>query len=197
MAADAMTSDYRGKIDELTEQMSRRHVLAGTAALVTTGGTIVVVGEPARASVSVDELSVENAEFETEEVAPVLDVEIGYEYDVGDEPINALEFSLLVDGTEVSSDELITSRTTLEGDTTLSGSILDSDAWDQSDFRVGVGEEITREISITLEFRAVASDGAVLADDTAEDSASVIVTHPKESTITASVGGHGMIRDKN
>lgn len=191
-----MTRDYSEKIEELKSEMSRRHVLAGATALVTTGGALVVVGEPAKASasVSVDSLTVSDATFERESVRPILDVTAAFEFDVGDEPVNALEFGLLVDGTEIASDELVTDAVAADGDTTLSGSVLESEQWSESNFTVGYGENVTNDLQITLEFRVVASDGAILAEDSAGDTASVNLSHPRESALIASVGGSGSIR---
>jgi len=187
-------SDNESPVDRIVSQMSRRRALAGVATLVTAGGSVVVVGEPAQASVSVDELTISDAQFERESVKPVLDVSVHFDYDVGDEPVNALEFSLLVDGTEIASDELITDTVALDGDTTLSGNLLESEQWSQSDFRVGIGESIEREIQVTLEFRVVTSEGTVIVGDSAKDSVTVGLSHPQQSALMASVGGKGSIR---
>lgn len=187
-------SEENSRVDSIVSKLSRRQALAGVTTLVTAGGSLVVVGEPAQARVSVESFEVSDSKFERESVEPVLDVVVQFDYDAGLEPVNALEFSLLIDGDEIASDRLVTSETSHTGDTTLSGSVLDSGSWDSSDFAVSVGEGITRELSVALEFRVVTSEGTVIVDDRAEDTATVEVDHPRESALIASVGGTGSIR---
>jgi len=187
-------SDNNAPVDRIVSKLSRRRALAGVATLATAGGSLVVVGEPAQASVSVDGLDVSDATFERESVTPVVDVSVSYQYDASLEPVNALEFALLVDGTEVASDELITDKTALDGQTTLSGTVTDSQQWSESDFQPTVGEAVTREIQFTLEFRVVTSEGTTIVDDEASDTATVEVSHPQQSALVASVGGRGTIR---
>lgn len=180
--------------DRAASLLNRRAALASGAALLTAGGSLVLVGEPVSAAVDVDQLTVSDASFTAEEVSPVLDVEAGYEYDAGNSAVSALRFELAVDGTLIASDELVTDRTTLEGTTTLSGPITDSDAWAAADFSPAVANRVTREITVELSFGVLGSDDTELVSDSATDTAVIEVAHPQESKYVASVGGVGTIR---
>lgn len=189
----AMT-DRRQRFDAAVSHLSRRRVLAGAGVLLTGAGSLVAVGKPASAAVSVGSFDVADREFTGEQIQPVVDVTAAYEYDVGSQPVNALEFSLSVDGSVVASDELITDRTTLSGETTLSGRVTDSDAWASDDFAPAVASSVSRDIKVTLSFSVVESDGREIVGDSATATATVTVGHPQETEWTASVGGEGVIR---
>lgn len=189
----AMT-DAHDRVDSLVSQMSRRRALAGAGALVTAGGSVALVGRPARAEVDMETFTVSDAEFERESLDPVLDVTATYDYDVGDEAVNALEFRLLADGDEIAFEDLQTDRVTLANDTELSGRILESEAWSAADFEPSIGEEVSRQVEITLEFAVVTSEGTVLADDSATDTAEITVVNPQQEVIVAKIGGSGQIR---
>lgn len=188
-----MPNDKR-RIDRAESHLNRRTALASGAALLTAGGSLVLIGDPVHAAVSVDSLTVDDESFTAEAVSPVLDVTAGYSYDVGNSAVSKLRFTLAVDGSPIASDDLVTDRTTLENETTLSGSIIDSDAWAATDFAPAVAESVSRKLSIDLTFEVLGSDGAVLVSDSASDTAVVTVSHPQESEYVASVGGTGTIR---
>jgi len=188
-----MTDDSQRR-ESAVSHLNRRRVLAGAGVLLTGAGSLVAVSEPASAAVSVGNFDVANREFTGEQIQPVVDVTAAYQYDVGSQPVNALEFTLSIDGSVVASDELITDRTTLANETILSGRVTDSDAWGSDDFAPAVASSVSRDIKITLSFSVVESDGREIAGDSATATATVTVNHPQETEWTATVGGEGVIR---
>lgn len=180
--------------DRAESYLNRRAALAGGAALLTAGGTLVFVGDPAHAAVSIDDLTVADETFTTESVDPVVDVTVGYSYDAGNAAVESLRFTLSIDGETVATDELVTDRTTLENETTLSGKVTNADAYAASDFAPDVASSVSQELTIGLTFEVLGTDGTVLVGDTASDTAVVTVSHPQESEYVATVGGSGTIR---
>jgi len=166
-------------------------VAAGSTALAT------VTTDRAAAQVSVESLSIPDASFTAESITPELAVTIGFSYDVGDEAVGSLRFGLAVDGTEIDSEELNTTKATFEGETSLAGLLTDSDAWASGEFTVGIGESVSQEISATVTFEVRDGTGGVLIDDSANETVVVSVSHPQETTWNASVGGVGEITDAN
>lgn len=174
--------------------LSRRQAIAGGSALLAAGGTLVWVGDPVRAAVSVDELTIPDASFERDDLDPVVAVTAGYEYDVGTTAVSALRFELVVDETVVASEQLRTDEPTLSGETELSGRIADSDAWALADFAPAIGETLERDLTVTLRFAVLGSDDSAIVSDSASETVTVTVAHPQDSAYTASVGGEGEIR---
>lgn len=192
---DATMTDDDSRLDRAVSTLNRRQALAGGASLLTAGGTLVWVGDPASAQVTVDQFAVSDASFESDSVDPVVDVTAAYAYDVGTRPVNSLRFTLAVGDSEIASEELVTDESTLENTTTLSGRIADAAAWSLSDFAVDAGDSTEHTVSVTLGFAVLESDGSEIVSDSATDEATVAVTHPQDSAVTASVGGEGLIRD--
>jgi len=182
------------RYDRAVSTLSRRQAIAGGAALLTAGGTLVVVGEPASAQISVEELSIADKTFTSESVRPVLDVTAKYDYDAGLAPVESIRLALSVGGDEIDSLTLATSRTTLSGEETLAAPITDSNSWAVDDFEPAVGKSVSHEVSATLSFSVRDGDGNDIVSDSATDSAVVRVKHPRENTYTASVGGEGVFR---
>lgn len=182
------------RYDRAVSTLSRRQALAGGATLLTAGGTLVWVGQPASAAVSVEEWTVADATFEAEAVTPVVDATVQWSYDVGERAVAELFVGLSVDGETIASETLDTKRTVLDGDSALSGDVTDSSAWDQSDFEVGVGEAVTRTLTIGVTFEVRDESGVIVADSD-EDSAEVEVSHPQETKLLAEVGGSATITD--
>lgn len=161
------------------------------------GGTSVVLigSEDASAQVSVDSFSVADASFQAEAIDPVVDVTVAYDYDVGNSSVRELLLTLVVDGTDVAQSSLTTDRTTLEGEETLRGRVADSEQWSAEEFAPEVASSVERDVSVTVRFAVVGTDGETLVSDEATDTAVVSVSHPQESEYVASVGGSGEIID--
>ena len=175
-------------VSNLNSGLSRRRVLLGTAS-VAVGATALqlVAGQNARANVSVEQVSIDDATFEAEAVDPVVDVTVAYAYAA--DSVSELHIELLVDGDAVASESLRTGSEELENDTDLSGRVVDADAWSAADFEVEFGESITREIDVTVEFSVVDVD-RVVAADSASDTAEIIVEHPNDDHATVGMVGH-------
>ena len=174
-------------VSNLNSGLSRRRVLLGTAS-VAVGATALqlVAGQNARANVSVEDVSIDDATFEAEAVDPVLDVTVAYAYAA--DSVSELHIELLVDGDAVASESLRTGSEELENDTDLSGRVVDADKWSASDFEVESGESITREIDVAVEFSVVDVD-RVVAADSASDTAEILVEHPNDDHATVGMVG--------
>jgi len=169
-------------VSNLNSGLTRRRAI-GVVATVVGGGTgLAYAGsERGRAEVSVEEVDVSDATFEAPSVEPVVNATIAYAYR-HDSPTE-LVFELLVDDSVVAGESLRTNSVELENDTDLSGRVVDSAAWDASDFAVENGERIEREVTVGVRF-AVVENSEVMAEDTATDTATVVVEHPNDSTAT-------------
>ena len=187
-------TDKDSRRDRAVSALSRRKALAGGATLLTAGGTLVWVGDPVSAQVSVESFSVADAQFESDSVYPVVDVDVAFRYDVANEPIDHLHVGLAIGDTEVVSETLVTSESAYEGTTTLSGRVADSAAWSLQDFAPAAGESVEQTVDVTLTFAVRESDDSVIVEDSATDSATVAVTNPGAAA-SAVVGGEGVIRD--
>ena len=187
----------RTQFDEWSP-VSRRQALLGIGAVAASGSGLAVVGTQqasGAANVSVDSFSVSDAEFEAESAAPVVELSVAYNYDVGNSGVSGLLFELVVGDSVVASDELTTDRTALSNTTDLSGRVTDSDGWDSADFAPAVGESVSRDVSVAVRFAVLDSTGDAIVEDSATDSATVTVTHPRDSRLVAEVGGDGVIVD--
>lgn len=169
--------------------VTRRRALAGVGALAVGGTTLSLASAPVGASVQIDAFDVADATFEAEQVDPRADATVAYEYDVGDDAVDHLAFRLLVGDDQVASDELSTSRALFEGTHSLVGRVVDAAAFSTADFEVAPGEQVTHEISVGVEFGVRDYDERVLASATASDTATVVVAHPDEDGVYASLGG--------
>jgi len=178
-------------VSNLNSGFSRRRVIGGSATVVG-GGTVLALvgGQRARAEVSVDNVSVDDAAFEAEAVDPVVDVEVAYAYAA--DSVSELHIELLVDGETIADQSLRTSRSELENTTDLAGRVVDSDEWSSADFEVESGESVEYELEIGVRF-SVVGDGRVIAEDSATDTATVRVAHPNDDSAT--VGMVGQIVD--
>ena len=178
-------------VSNLNSGLSRRRALLGTAS-VAVGATALqlVAGQNARANVSVEQVSIDDATFEAEAVDPVVDVTVAYAYAA--DSVSELHIELLVDGDAVASESLRTGSEELENNTDLSGRVVDADKWSAADFEVESGESITREIDVTVEFSVVDVD-RVVAADSATDTPEIVVEHPNDDHAT--VGMVGQIVD--
>lgn len=179
--------------------VSRRQALLGIGTLAAGGGAGVAVlsnaSDPAaaRATVQVADFAVADAQFTAETVDPEVVATIEYEYDAGNAAVKELRFALDVDGTEVASDTLVTDATTHTGETDLSGRLLASDAWSAADFEPEVASSVSQDVTVTVRFDVLGSDGDSIVGDEATDAAVVTVSHPQESEYIATVGGTGEI----
>lgn len=192
--ADARMTRDTQRFDRVAQTLSRRQALAGGAALLTAGGTLVVVGEPAAAAGEVSEFTVADKEFTRESVEPVVDVTAAFDYDVGTAPIDGLRFELGIDGTTVTTETMVTTKSTYTGEVTLSGAVPDSDAWSAGDLEPAIGASVERTLSVTLTFAVVDSNDEAIVSDSASDDPTVGVAHPQDSAYVVRVGGSGTIR---
>jgi hypothetical protein len=165
-------------------------MVAGLATALAGGGGLAVVATDEAVAVSVESLSVDDAQFQAEQVDPVVDVTIGWEYAV--ERAEQVIIELLVGETVVAEESLRTSTAELSNESELSGRVVRSEAWSASDFAVERGETVTRDVTVGVRL-AVRADESVVAEDTATDTATVEVAYPEDAA-SASIGGEGMIR---
>jgi hypothetical protein len=193
-ATDARMTDDPERYDRAVSTLSRRQALVGGATLLTAGGTLVWVSDDAHAQVSVDELTIPDADFTSDSLDPVIDVTAAYDYDAGTQAVSRLDFALTVGGDVVAREELITDRTAISGETQLSGRVTDSDTWAVSDFSPDVAASVDRELTVGLTFAVVGTDDTVIVEDTASETVTVSVSHPQETKWTATVGGSGEVR---
>jgi hypothetical protein len=182
------------RYDRVEQFCTRRKALAGGATILATGGTIIALGGDARAKVALDALEIPDATLTGETVSPVANVDVRYEYDIGEQAMGALRFALTVGGDVIASSELVTDKTTYEGTTDLAGPVTDSTAWTSDDFSPAVASSVTRTLSVGLSLTVVDPNDAELASATASEEVSVVIEHPRDSKVTARVGGQGVIR---
>lgn len=178
-----------GRID--TDSVTRRHALAAVGSVAVGGTALSVAGsQSARAAVSVEQFSVADATFEAADVTPLVDARIGYSYRA--DMVSDLYFGLTVGDDVVAEETLRTSSTELENTTDLSGRVLDSAAFAQSDFAVEPGAETAVDVTVGVRFEVRDSSGAVLASDRGQDTSTVTVVSPKDATY-ATIGGEATI----
>jgi len=177
--------------------ITRRRALAAGATLLTAGGTLVWVGEPASAQVSVESFSVADASFESESIDPVVDVTAAYRYDVAERPVDHLWFGVAIDGDTVAEETLVTETSTLENTTQLSARVADASGWSLTDFAPDAGGSVEHEVAIALSFAVRERDDSTIAQASAQDSATIAVTNPNSGNPTAALGGEGVIRDSS
>lgn len=182
------------RYDGVVQHITRRRLVGGGAALAAGGGGLAFLSDPTDAQVAIDSFAVPDASFEQETLDPRLDVTVAYKYDAGMAPVGELWFGLDVGGSEIASDDLITSAGMHDGETTLSGAIVAADAWTTADFDPEIGETVSRDLDVTLRFEVRETGGTVIVADEASDTATVSVAHPTQEQRTATVGGSGTIR---
>jgi hypothetical protein len=168
----------------LTNYLTRRRVVAaGGGAVAGLAGLAVASSREASADVSVDDVTVSDANFEAASADPVIEATIPYSYSVPS--VTELIVELLVDGDAVASESLRTDTAELSNSTTLTGRVVDSSAWSLSDFDAVVGETVTHDVTVGV--RLTVLDGeTVQAEASAEQTATVEVSNPQQGT--ASVG---------
>jgi hypothetical protein len=121
----------------------------------------------------------------------VLDATIGWEYQYTG--AQELRIELLVGETVVASEQRQTNGDSGSGETTLSGRVVDADAWALSDFDVQQGERIEREVQVGVRL-AVMVNGVVAKEASADKTAVVAVEWPKGQAY-ATVGGEITFRN--
>jgi len=190
-----MTRNDSQRFERDVPTPNRRQALAGLSAVAFAGSGVAYISDDSRANANVqmDGLSIPDAEFTAKKVEPKVRVTVGYDYDAAMEPVNALGFTLSVGGSVVAEDKLVTDRTTLKGDTELSGRVTDSEEWSSSDFAPEVASSVSRELTVGVTFDVLDSRDESIVGDTASTTAEVTVSHPQKSKYTATVGGQGEI----
>jgi hypothetical protein len=183
------------RYDSVAQHISRRRVLGGLGTAVATGGAAYHLSQPARAAVSIDSWTVPDASFEADAITPVVNATIAFEYDVGASDVTAVALELLVDGHTVAADELVTDATSASSQTSLSGSVLDSEAWTAADFDPAIGETVSPEVTVAVRLAILAPDDSEIVTDSAESTSAVVVAHPQQTEYVASVGGEATISD--
>jgi len=174
--------------------LSRRHAIGAVAAAVG-GGTVLAAATgdaSAAAEVSVDELRVDGATFETDQVDPVAEATVAFEY--RSPGANSVRLYLAVDDDELASTELSTSTDEADGTETLTGRIVDSAGYTLGAFATDAGETITREVTFTVGIE-VLENGTVVVDDATSETATIEVTNPDDGEPYARIGGTITIRD--
>jgi hypothetical protein len=177
-----MTADNDSSSDWVVSNtnVTRRRVAATVGSVVVGLGSVAVAGsDTARADVAVGDVAVSDASFEATSADPVLEATIPYEYSV--ENVSRLEIELLVGDSVVASESLRTDTTELSNSTTLTGRVVDADAWTLADFDAPVGETVSRDVTAGVRFR-VMNDDSVAAEASADTTATVKVSNPNSGT---------------
>jgi hypothetical protein len=173
--------------------VTRRQAIAGLGTLATAGaGVALFPSGGARAAVTVDELSLSDRTFTAASVRPVVEVSASYDYDVGNEVVSGLRFTVAVDGTQVDTAALSTNRATFSGTETLRGVVTDSEAWSADDFAPDVASSVNHDVAVRVTFAVLDDSGEAITSAEASDTATVEVRHPQESRYVAEVGGSGV-----
>ena len=175
-----MTDVFADDDSRIAIHPTRRRVL-GTLAGLAAGGTLLVTRSGDAAAVSVESFSAEDASVESGS-EPTVSAELAYAFDV-DGQVDELAFELRVNETTIDARTLSTSTTSLESATTLSGPLTDADGVTAGD--MDVSEETGIDLDVEVYFAVLDADGGVIADATADDSATVTVLPGGE----VSVGG--------
>lgn len=189
MHADPLETDWR---DESHRSLTKRKFLTSTGAVLV-GGTGLAIGmvERSSAAVSLDTWDVQDATFQAESVTPQVSATVAYEYDAAG--VSEVWLALTVDGDVVDETGAMVATDAGTGEKSLSGGVLDSPAFEQADFEVSPGGTNSVSVPIGAQFEVRASDGAVVASDTAEQTATVELVHPEDGVAT--VGGNVTISD--
>jgi hypothetical protein len=187
------SGEYHDPSSDASEQLSRRAAVGAIAAAVG-GGTVLVAttGDAEAAEVSVDELRVDDATFEAEQVDPVAEATVAYEYRY--QGANQIRLWLGVDDSELASVDLSTSTDTAEGTETLTGRVVDASTYSLGAFATEPGETISRDVSFTVGIE-VLENGTVTVSDETSQTATIEVTNPDDGEPYARIGGEIVIRD--
>lgn len=176
--------------------VSRRQALIGVGSLAAGATTYSVIGsDGARAEVTLGALDAQDGELTSDAADPVVDATILYRYDVGSAPIRSLCVGLTIAGDVVAERELSTTTSVLENDVELSGHVIDSDAFETSDFEPAVADSVNHEITVGVVFEAREGDDSVIVAAETSDTAELVVSHPQESEFVADVGGTATFAD--
>lgn len=174
----------------IADSYSRRRVLTAVGVVAGGGAALAVAPEDARADVAVEEFAVSDATFEAESVTPIVDAEVAYAYRA--DAVSEIALELRVGETVVDETTLRTSSAELESSESLSGNVLDADAYSQSDFAPDAGGETTVTVAVGVRFAVLDADGDELASDRASDEATVEVISPRDKQY-ATIGGSATI----
>lgn len=187
------SGEYHDPDNDTSDQLSRRAAVGAIAAAVG-GGTVLVAttGDVEAAEVSVDELRVDDATFEAEQVDPVAEATVAYEYRY--QGANQIRLWLGVDDSELASVDLSTSTDTAEGTETLTGRVVDASAYSLGAFATEQGETISRDVAFTVGID-VLENGTVTVSDETSQTATIEVTNPDDGEPYARIGGEIVIRD--
>ena len=186
MSSDPLETDWG---NDSNVNVSRRRVLAGVGGLAIGGVGLSVGMSGAGAAVSLNSWDVQDQTFEAESVTPVVNATVAYDYDAAG--VSTLWMALTVSGDVVDETGKMVSSDSGSGEESLSGGVLESSAFTQSDFEVGAGGTTTVDVPVGAAFEVRDSAGNVLASDSVEQTAVVKVVHPEDGVAT--VGGSAVI----
>lgn len=162
--------------------------------LLSIGGFSVFGAQTAGASVNINELQINDGEFEAESIDPVIEIEGQYEYEVDQMP-DEMVFILLVDGSVVAQETLPAEGLDDTGSFEIAGDVTDG-PYSSSDFVVEDGETVSNDIDVTLAFQLRDSDGTFISA-TANDEVTITVVSPVTGNPYATIGGIGEIIDNS
>ena len=187
------SGEYHDANSDASDQLSRRAAVGAIAAAVGGGAVLVATtGEADAAEVSVDELRVDDATFEAEQVDPIAEATVAYAYRY--RGANEIRLWLGVDDSELASVELSTSTDTAEGTETLTGRVVDASSYSLGAFATEPGETISRDVTFTVGIE-VLENGTVTVSDETTQTATIEVTNPDDGSPYARIGGEIVIRD--
>lgn len=187
-----MVDDSRSTI---AQHATRRRVLAGTAAIATTGAALTLTGgehgSSARAAtVSTDGLEVADAEYAAPDgqlYSPHISVEASWAFE-GCDDADAVFLGLLVDGGLVDSHTYSISGPSLSATNRVEGLVADSRMWDAEEWTPPAEHTVT----VRVAFEVRDASGATVTSDDATDDVTIQVTDAGPTRV-ASVSGNGAV----
>ena len=177
--------------------LTRRRLVALTAGAAATGTAAVALGtDDAAATVSVDELSVDDGTFADEDPdpTPVLEVAAALEYRVDELDTVRVELLVGTDDTDrevVDTEVLDTSVTETDTERDLSAPVTDAEPFDAAMFAPDPESTVSVDIHVALRL-SIEHEGETVVDDLADDTATIEVTN-ESIALEATVGGEGEI----
>lgn len=186
--------------------LTRRRIIAGTAALATgaTGLALATDRAGAQAEVSLGELDVRDSELSPEDgevYAPWLIISGAFEWRTEAQPAEWQAYALVGDGSANTEAVGMTDgeATTRSGSGTyaLTGAITAASAWDPADFAIPDGQDsISVPVPVSVVFVVRDPDGGMIVQARVEDTAVVTVT-PGGTMAALSGSGEVVMQDNS